>query len=147
MYTVCTVCTLARVRDCLSNKMCSVLCHTFKNSFQVLFRLITFYHKEPFDHGKWLSTWKLWRHHTYDKVKKINRYWNFCFVCNPFPCLSLSCRMWQVEERWFPELPVLLSGSHLFWLHSVHQQPARWWGWWKWKEGIHVHINKYLHFE
>lgn len=59
-------------------------------------------------------------------------------------------RMWQAEERWFPELPVLLPGSHLFRSHTVHQQPAGWRGWWKWQEGIHmqsyiqINTTKYL---
>lgn len=49
--------------------------------------------------------------------------------------LWLSCRMWQVEKGWLPELAILLSGSHLFWPCSVSQQPARRWRWRNWQEG------------
>lgn len=49
--------------------------------------------------------------------------------------LWLSCRMWQVEERWLPELAILLSGSHLLWPCSVSQKPTRRWRWWNWQEG------------
>lgn len=46
----------------------------------------------------------------------------FPFVYNMFLCLSY--RMRQVEEGWFPELSVLLSGSHLLRPLTVHQQPS-----------------------
>lgn len=96
---------------------------------------------------RWLYTWKSIIYLTLGEVKKICRRSNFCFVCNLLLYLCLSCRMWQVEERWFPELPVLLSGSHVFRPHSVHRQPAGWGGRWKWKEGIHVHLDKHSHCE
>lgn len=54
----------------------------------------------------------------------------FPFVYNMFLCLSY--RMRQVEEGWFPELSVLLSGSHLLRPLTVHQQPSGWGGGWRW---------------
>lgn len=122
--------------------------HSFRNSFP--YHTLTCTRASQPHHSRW------WREEVWaalgsregahvtaalTRISTIQLFFFFFLFCNTcfFVSVCLSRRMWQAEERRFPELAVLLSGSHLFWQHTVHQQPAGWWGRWQWQEGAQKH--------